>query len=107
MLTRALPGEALDDKGERLAAALRITKDALGRFQHHLGSPGLEYAVRTLLREPIDQFVVPYSPLLTARYNAHINVEAVMSVATCKYLFKYVTKGQAAPSRFQGNKIGN
>ena len=41
-----------------------------------------------------NSFVVPYNPLLTLRYEAHINVEIVHSVQAVKYLYKYVTKGQ-------------
>ena len=38
-------------------------------------------------------WVVPYSPLLSLRYNCHINLEACMSIKSVKYLFKYVYKG--------------
>ena len=37
--------------------------------------------------------VVPYCPWLTMKYNAHINVEACMSLKSVKYLYKYVYKG--------------
>ncbi|SCV74472.1 BQ2448_8111 [Microbotryum intermedium] len=40
-----------------------------------------------------DGDVVPYSPYLLAKYNAHINVEAVTTNGAIKYLFKYVYKG--------------
>ncbi|SDA02466.1 BZ3501_MvSof-1269-A2-R1_Chr12-3g03610 [Microbotryum saponariae] len=36
---------------------------------------------------------VPYSPYLSARYNAHINVEAVTTIGAIKNLFKSVYKG--------------
>ena len=39
------------------------------------------------------RWVVPYNPILSKKYGAHINVEACMSVKTVKYLFKYVYKG--------------
>ena len=43
---------------------------------------------------PLDnRFVVPYCPYLSIKYNAHINVEACMSVKSVKYIFKYVYKG--------------
>ena len=38
-------------------------------------------------------WVVPYSPYLCLRYNAHINVEICISPTASKYLFKYQTKG--------------
>ncbi len=37
--------------------------------------------------------VVPYNPFLLLRYNCHINVEVCSSPLSCKYLYKYVTKG--------------
>lgn len=37
--------------------------------------------------------VVPYNPYLLARYKCHINVELCGSLASMKYLHKYVTKG--------------
>jgi hypothetical protein len=40
-----------------------------------------------------NEWVVPYSPYLCLRYKAHINVEACISTSSCKYLYKYVTKG--------------
>jgi len=37
--------------------------------------------------------VVPYSPYLSLRYNAHINVEVCGSVQAVKYIHKYIYKG--------------
>ena len=37
--------------------------------------------------------VVPYSPLLLRKYDAHINVEVVCNVRLVKYIFKYAYKG--------------
>jgi len=37
--------------------------------------------------------VVPYSPYLSLRYNAHINVEVCGSVQVVKYIYKYIYKG--------------
>ncbi|XP_050535181.1 uncharacterized protein LOC126902195 isoform X3 [Daktulosphaira vitifoliae] len=42
------------------------------------------------------QWVVPYNPYLTAKYNAHINVEVCSSVKSVMYLYKYVYKGHDA-----------
>ena len=40
-----------------------------------------------------NQWVVPYSPLLSKTFNAHINVEYCNSVKAIKYICKYVNKG--------------
>eukprot|EP00435_Cladocopium_sp_Y103_P060653 s247_g22.t1 len=37
--------------------------------------------------------VVPYSPVLLKRHNAHLNVEVVSSIRLVKYIFKYTFKG--------------
>ncbi|UYV73007.1 hypothetical protein LAZ67_10001499 [Cordylochernes scorpioides] len=38
-------------------------------------------------------WIGPYCPMLSLRYNCHINVECCASVKSVKYLFKYVYKG--------------
>ena len=46
--------------------------------------------------EPVlldNQFVIPYNPYLSQKFNCHINVEACMSIAAVKYLYKYIYKG--------------
>ena len=40
-----------------------------------------------------NQWFVPYSPLLSKTFNAHINVEYCNSVKAIKYICKYVNKG--------------
>ena len=40
-----------------------------------------------------NQWVVPFSPLLSLRYLCHVNVEICCSVESVKYLFKYIYKG--------------
>ncbi|XP_072389496.1 uncharacterized protein [Diabrotica undecimpunctata] len=40
-----------------------------------------------------NQSVVPYSPLLSKTYKAHINLELCSSVKSIKYICKYVNKG--------------
>jgi len=40
-----------------------------------------------------NRWVVPYNPYLSLLFNCHINVEVCTSVATIKYLYKYVYKG--------------
>ena len=40
-----------------------------------------------------NRWVVPYTPFLLVRYQAHINVEMVYSMDAVKYLYKYICKG--------------
>ena len=41
-----------------------------------------------------NSYIVPYSPILTAKFRAHINVEVCSSITkSVKYLFKYLFKG--------------
>ena len=40
-----------------------------------------------------NRWVVPYSPLLSKTYKAHINVEYCNSVKSTKYICQYVNKG--------------
>ena len=40
-----------------------------------------------------NRWVVPYNPYLTQKFNAHINLEACMSIKSVKYLYKYIYKG--------------
>ena len=40
-----------------------------------------------------NQWVVPYCPLLSKMFKAHINVESCQSVKSIKYVCKYINKG--------------
>ena len=40
-----------------------------------------------------NRWIIPYSPYLTAKYCAHINVEICASVKSVKYIHKYIYKG--------------
>lgn len=40
-----------------------------------------------------NRWIVPYNPLLSHVFEAHINVEACHSVKSIKYICKYILKG--------------
>ncbi|POM77405.1 Helitron helicase-like protein [Phytophthora palmivora] len=41
----------------------------------------------------VNQWVVPYNPFLSQKYNCHINVEVCATSKAVKYIYKYVYKG--------------
>jgi hypothetical protein len=43
--------------------------------------------------DPKNAYVVPHSPVLSLRYDCHINVEVCTAISSVKYLYKYVFKG--------------
>ncbi|KAF6750129.1 hypothetical protein DFP72DRAFT_818035, partial [Ephemerocybe angulata] len=45
-----------------------------------------------------DQWIVPYSPYLSAEFDCHINCDSIASAGSFKYLFKYIQKGGDQPS---------
>ena len=58
-----------------------------GRFTAKIKIKGREEVVLD------NKSVVPYSPLLSQIFNAHINVEYCISVKSIKYICKYIHKG--------------
>jgi hypothetical protein len=51
------------------------------------------YPVQHKGRRVDDSWVVPYNPVLSLKYRAHINVEVCATVGAIKYIFKYMFKG--------------
>lgn len=49
--------------------------------------------IRNINIEKDNRWIVPYSPLLSTIFNAHINVEYCNSVKSIKYICKYIHKG--------------
>ncbi|XP_060801784.1 uncharacterized protein LOC132902069 [Amyelois transitella] len=55
-----------------------------------------------------NSWVVPYSPILSKMFNAHINVEACNSVRAIKYICKYINKGSdQAIFNFRNTEVAN
>jgi hypothetical protein len=53
-----------------------------------------------------DEWVVPYSPYLLLKFNAHINVELCAGEGSMKYLYKYLHKGpDMAIMEFENDEI--
>ncbi|GAB1865879.1 ATP-dependent DNA helicase [Camponotus japonicus] len=57
------------------------------------GGKSITLKVRNNDIEVDNRWVVPYSPLLSKTFKAHINVEYCNSVKSIKYICKYVNKG--------------
>jgi hypothetical protein len=74
-----------------------VTDDSYPQYRRRSPNNGGRTVVKRNKGEDVtvdNSFVVPYNPLLSLRYKAHINVEVVYSVKAVKYLYKYITKGQ-------------
>lgn len=69
----------------------RTSMDRDGYPAYRRPDDGRSYEVRGHLVN--NQFVIPYNPFLSSKYDCHINVECVVSFASVKYVFKYVHKG--------------
>lgn len=53
-----------------------------------------------------NRWIVPYCPLLSKTFNAHINVESCQSIKSIKYVCKYITKGSDMASYAVTNNEG-
>ncbi|XP_066933722.1 uncharacterized protein [Clytia hemisphaerica] len=62
-----------------------------GYPSYHRPDNGRTVRVRNLDLD--NRWVVPFCPYLCKKYNAHINLEACVSIKAVKYLYKYIYKG--------------
>ncbi|POM69486.1 Helitron helicase-like protein [Phytophthora palmivora] len=53
----------------------------------------LSHKGKVLDNAKINQWVVPYNPFLSQKYDSHINVEVCATNKAVKYIYKYVYKG--------------
>ena len=77
---------AMTDSSYPLYRRREETHGAPGRSFSKRGRGGIDFHIT-------NQWVVPFNPYLSLRYEAHINVEVVCSVTAVKYLYKYIDKG--------------
>lgn len=67
------------------------TKPNIDGYPVYRRRRGVQAQVRGVMMD--NQWIVPYSPYLSLKYNAHINVEACTSLRAIKYIYKYIYKG--------------
>ena len=53
-----------------------------------------------------NRWIVPHDLYLTAKYNAHINVEICNEINSIKYVYKYVYKGHDRAQVYMTNTAG-
>ncbi|KAE9047120.1 hypothetical protein PR001_g4343 [Phytophthora rubi] len=77
-----------------LVEVTRANQDGYPVYRRRRREPGvLTYKGKTYDNETVNQWVVPYNPYLSQKYNCHINVEVCTPITTIKYMYKYVYKG--------------
>lgn len=83
-------------------------EDGYPRYRRRSPEDGGFSAVLKRYNQDIEidnRWIVPYCPLLSKMFKAHINVEYCNSVKSIKYICKYVNKGSdTAMFRFAGNE---
>jgi hypothetical protein len=65
--------------------------DKEGYPKYYRPDDGRAYEVNKHMLD--NRWIVPYNPYMLAKYDCHINVECVASIAAIKYPFKYIHKG--------------
>ncbi|OSX74863.1 hypothetical protein BU14_0263s0001 [Porphyra umbilicalis] len=79
-----------------LASATTATEDSYPNYRRRSPQDGGESVAFTRgnRASQIDNsWIVPYSPLLLEKFDCHINLEIVSSVAVVKFIYKYIYKG--------------
>lgn len=80
----------------QLIEATQTGNDGYPQYRRRKPENGRHTAVIKIRNTDIDidnSWVVPYTPLLSKIFAAHINVEYCNSVKSIKYICKYVNKG--------------
>lgn len=78
-------------KGYPKAFAEATTMDGSGYPHYYRPEDGREYEVSGKMVD--NRWIVPYSPFLLARFVCHLNMEFAVSMASFKYISKYIQKG--------------
>lgn len=73
------------------------------------GGQTAKVMVRNMQQEVIidNKWIVPYSPILSKTFNAHINIEFCNSVKAIKYICKYINKGSDQAIFNLQQEVGN
>lgn len=83
-------GKCLKDYPKAFQEETSLGEDGYPKYRRP--NDGRAYEVRGVTVD--NSWVVPHSPLLSAKYNCHINLECCVSFASIKYLHKYIFKGK-------------
>ena len=78
-------------KGYPKAFSSSTTMDGSGYPEYYRPDNGRTYEVNGRLVD--NRWIVPYSPFLLSRFFCHLNMEFAVSIASFKYISKYIQKG--------------
>ncbi|OWY97751.1 Helitron helicase [Phytophthora megakarya] len=77
-----------------LVEVSRANVDGYAEVQRCRRPPGKQkFKTREYDNAMTNQWVVPYNPYLSQKYNCHINIEKCTGITVVKYMYKYVYKG--------------
>ncbi|GMF41132.1 unnamed protein product [Phytophthora fragariaefolia] len=87
-------GKSTEEYPKPLAEVMRGNVNGFPVCRRRLRTPGvLKFRGREYDNATIIQWVVPYNPYLSQKYNCHINVEVCTTLTAVNYLYKYVYMG--------------